>query len=1129
MSEMMPIADAAERRAALDPRTSFIIQAPAGSGKTELLTQRLLVLLATADEPEEVVAMTFTRKAAAEMRHRVYVAICAADGPEPAEPHARQTWTLAGAVLRRSRERGWRLQDSPQRLRVLTIDALCAQITQQSPLTAGFGGRVEVTDAAEPLYREAARAVLATLETEGEHAAAVRRVLQHFDNRADVLETQLVGLLGRRDQWLSLVTRDRRAERPRAVLEATLDWVVRDALAQLSQAVPTALAEQWIESAAWAAVNLCPEDPAHPLQQLSRGGWPLPLPAALPQWQMLVQLVLKANDDWRASVTKNNGFPAGKGENAQRKEAHLALIDSLAAEPGLLGRLQMLRLLPSPQYADEQWAVLEALLDTLLLAAAHLRLVFAEHGAVDFAEIAAQAIVALGGASDPSELALRLDYQIRHLLIDEFQDTSELQWRLLLQLTAGWVGDGSRTLFVVGDPMQSIYRFREADVGLFLRAQRDGIGDLQLTPLSLKCNFRSQAGIVDWVNRHFAQVFPAQADLNRSAVPYSEAIATRCTDAGPAVILHAQIDASAAEEAQQVVAIVRERQQAQPSSRIAVLVRGRGHLDAIAPALRAAGIAYRAVDIEALAQRPVIADLRALTRALLQPLERSAWLAVLRAPWCGLKLADLNVLCDQLPRQQSLLTALRDPQRAQRLSDDARQRLAVPFAVIERAYAVQGREALRRWVEAVWLALGGPACVDQPTALADAATFFACLQNIAPGVLLDDLTQLDLALGKLKAAPEQGDDSVVSLMTIHKSKGLEFDVVIVPALGRGTRSDDRPPIVWAHLTDVQGENRLLLAPVQARGDEANACFEFVRSIEAEKQAYEDGRLLYVAATRARQQLHLFASLRASTKEDQLQLPPSRSLLARLWPAVEAEFAGLATPPAAVAPAITAETGLEAPPLRRLQDWQAPAPEAGLPPPTPLRAVANEELRFDWSGETARCIGVVYHRWVEAIAQTGVSGWDAARCSQMDAAIAEDLLREGVPEARSVAAAERVVRALQHTVGDERGRWLFDPLHSDAASELALSVIVDGQARRHVLDRTFVDANGTRWIVDFKTSSHEGADLAGFVAQEQQRYAPQLANYCAIMRRLDQRPVRAALYLPLIDDPALRWVPLPDIP
>lgn len=1123
------VADAAQRAAALDPARSFIVQAPAGSGKTELLTQRLLVLLATVDEPEEVVAMTFTRKAAAEMRHRVFAAVRRAlDERAPEDAHRRQTWALARTVLQRSRERDWHLQDSPQRLRILTIDSLCAQIAQQSPLTAGFGGRIAITELPEPLYREAARGVIESLEHDPRHARAVECVLRHFDNRTAVLEEQLVQLLARRDQWLQLVTRDQREGRPRDVLESTLQWLIRDTLQRAAQAVPPALAAPWCESAAYAALSLASDQTGHPLQALRTGGWPGTQPEQLPQWLALLDLVCTKEGGWRARIDARTGFPPGTGatkaEAKARKDAHLQLIAQLAERPGLLSALQALRGLPDPRYSDAQWAVLEALLDTLLLAAAHLRLVFAARGEVDFPEVAAQAVAALGDAELPSDLALRFDYRVRHLLVDEFQDTSAVQWQLLMRLTAGWSEGDGRTLFVVGDPMQSIYRFREADVGLYLQAWQQGIGGLRLHPLTLSCNFRSQAGIVDWVNEAFARVLPEAPDPNRSAVPYSAAVATRDAEASPAVDVHAFIDAGAAAEAQRVVDIVRAQLAADPTASIAVLVRGRGHLAQIAPALRAAGIAYRAVDIESLAERPVIEDLRALTWALLHPMDRAAWLALLRAPWCGLRLADLHVLCGDLPRHVAVLAALRDPQRLERLGADGRERLAPVLEVLEAALAEQGRRPLRRWIEATWLALGGPACAAGTSALADACVFFDCLQRLAPGAALDDFAQLDLALAELKASPD-AVEAGVSLMTIHKSKGLEFDTVIVPGLGRGTRNDDQPLIAWAHLTDVDGGARLLLAPVHATGDERDPTFDFVRNIEAEKQRFEDARLLYVAATRARRRLHLLGEVGRGKDGDDVRPPPARSLLARLWPAVAAQFEQATPPSAAATTADSAAPERPVPPLRRLVGWSAPALPEGLPLAATATADRSEPLRFDWAGETARCIGVVYHRWMQFIAEDGVDRWDAAHCAELDGSLQEDLLREGVPAARCAAAAGRVQAALRNTLADARGRWLLDPAHREACSELGLSALFDGRLRRLVIDRSFVDAQDQRWIVDFKTSTHEGGDVASFVRQELQRYRPQLQAYSEAMRRLDARPVRAALYLPLIDDPALRWIEL----
>jgi len=126
----------------------------------------------------------------------------------------------------------------------------------------------------------------------------------------------------------------------------------------------------------------------------------------------------------------------------------------------------------------------------------------AERGEADFTEIAQGAVRALGTAEAPTDLLLSMDASVRHILVDEFQDTSFSQWELLVLLTSGWQPNDGRTLFLVGDPMQSIYRFRDAQVALFLKAQSEGLGSVQLEPLTLTTNFRSHAGLVDWVQCH---------------------------------------------------------------------------------------------------------------------------------------------------------------------------------------------------------------------------------------------------------------------------------------------------------------------------------------------------------------------------------------------------------------------------------------------------------------------------------------------------------------------------------------------------------------------------------------------------------------------------------------------------
>src|SRR5512142_2038900 len=175
--------DAQQRERALEATTSFIVQAPAGSGKTELLVQRFLALLAIVREPENIVAITFTRKAAGEMRTRVTQALreAAATAP-PEEEHKRQRWKLAHSVLARNEKRGWKLLESPGRLRIVTIDSLCHSITRMMPLTSQLGAMRNVSENAGDLYAAAAHRTIQLPGTSTKIAQHVRRAKKPLDN-----------------------------------------------------------------------------------------------------------------------------------------------------------------------------------------------------------------------------------------------------------------------------------------------------------------------------------------------------------------------------------------------------------------------------------------------------------------------------------------------------------------------------------------------------------------------------------------------------------------------------------------------------------------------------------------------------------------------------------------------------------------------------------------------------------------------------------------------------------------------------------------------------------------------------------------------------------------------------------
>ena len=517
------IADHRTRARALDSSRSFIVQAPAGSGKTELLVQRFLVLLAGVESPEEIVAITFTRKAAAEMRQRILQALESARTDEaPEGEHEHHIWILACKALERDAECDWQLLDHPARLRIQTIDSLCAALARQMPMLSQFGAVPEIAEDAQPLYLEAARNTLFDLESDAEWSDSIAVLMQHLDNRLDRLQGLICAMLGGRDRWLRHIARTDDPKLQRRRLEAAMAERITMVLAELARLFPAAHGTELARLARFAASHL----PAEAKSAIACCKTLRYLPGSRLKhrslWEGIAELLLTQAGEWRKSLTKRQGFPpksSGRGveekhEFEDAKACMESLLHSLDEHDDLREKLCVLRALPSHRYEERDWEVLQALVQVLRVASAHLEVVFSKRGQVDFTALVLAAIRALGEPEAPTDLALALDYRIQHLLVDEFQDTSYNQYELLVRLTAGWQPNDGRTLFVVGDPMQSIYRFREAEVGLFLAAARHGIGQVVLHPLHLTVNFRSQQGIVDWINRHFPQVLPARNNID---------------------------------------------------------------------------------------------------------------------------------------------------------------------------------------------------------------------------------------------------------------------------------------------------------------------------------------------------------------------------------------------------------------------------------------------------------------------------------------------------------------------------------------------------------------------------------------------------------------------------------------
>lgn len=1163
--------DADIRKRALDAQASFIVQAPAGSGKTELLTRRVLTLLATVDEPEEILAITFTRKAASEMRQRVVETLeRALGGKDATNEYEADGLALAAAVLDRDRQLDWQLIKNPQRLNLRTIDALATQLAHRLPVTSALGAPTGVVDDASVIYEEVAGRFI-----EG-NLHLLDRVLLQVGNRLAQAQDLLANLLANRDQWKRHVyAAGDDHDELRLILEQMLAELIESRLANVRALMPaelhTQLPVRLRKAFGYLLEDLEGDIDALPFDMQSWQDFeemPGDSLEDLYGWYSVGEALLTAGGarSVRKAVTKKTGFPAKgdakkRGVTAAELESHkqemLDVLEVVRESPEFVEALIEVCSLPYPQYKDEQWDLLSQLLSVLPLLLLELQFVFAERGVVDFGELSERAQRALGTADEPTDLALAMDLSLSHVLVDEFQDTSQTQFRLFAQLVAGWsTGDG-RTFFAVGDPMQSIYRFRDGDVALFGQAQQHGIGPVSLESLTLTVNFRAAPPVIDWVNDSFSSIFPTRSDPDSGAVVYSASVAHLETDGR--VQLHPLLDKEKIDEAELVAVLAEKAIAGDVNHQVAILVRTRGQAAEIFDALRNRSLAFQSVDMDRVGERPVVRDLLSLCLALRYPHDRLHWLSLLRAPFVGLTLKDLHALMNESGSHTATIELLRQPDRLATLSKDGQARLARVMAVIEPALSRVSRDSLMPWVEAVWLKLGGPAVCRDAVDRDAAERALARLQLLEADGRLWQSSVMNDAMKSLYAATADDADCQIQIMTLHKAKGLEFDTVILPALDRQPRGDTSQLLNWFEST-LDGQARLLLAPLEQSGlqyGQRDRINRLVRKARERCNKQENLRLLYVACTRAKHQLHLIARS-GHTSTGQLKTPIADSLLSPLWPLIKPTFEALSESQDTHAQATsttdthvpqtgsTTDTHVQmsldmgaadesAPKLERLSKnidfpqfstyrWQD---STQIPPKE------EKSLEFSWAGRKARDIGTVVHQQFQILAEQPdqLATLDLARV----AAIARrQLSNMGVPKEMLALACDTVVQAVTNIAEDVRGQWVLAE-HELARSEWALTVPADmGVLYREpdsavstqpglkfvgvqkvVIDRTFVDEEGIRWVVDFKTGDHQGGQLEGFLDNEQARYADQLNRYADIIRLIDDRPIRAGLYFPLL--------------
>ena len=1079
---MTRLIDHQARALALDPAQSFIVQAPAGSGKTELLVQRFLVLLAHVEtHPEEIIAITFTRKAAAEMRERILSALQAALQPCPLQAHAKTTWHLAQAALQRDQSSGWNLLDNPHRLRIQTIDALCASLARQAPLLSGLGiigDRVD--NNVERYYLTAVRHLLAELEQSSTAANLLVRLLHYLDNRVDRIETLLVSMLARRDQWLPhLIPHQQEVNllQSRQVLESGLQHIVADIVQNCQQQQPAILTEElkrlWQISQFYLGekINVNPKTLEEKCQF----------------WQSLAKLLLTEKNQWRVQVNKRQGFPAEEKEHKQQMHMLLKQLQKFSA-----WRESLRDVLDAPplKYTEAQWHIIEALITLLPLAVAHLKIIFTEHNTCDFNEVALAASQALGNRDAPSDLAFSLHQQIHHLLIDEFQDTSVAQFTLLEKMIGGWQMYEGRTLFLVGDPMQSIYRFRQAEVGLFLKAQQEGVADICLTPLLLQANFRSTAALVEWTNTQFQHIFPSNVDISSGAVRFSSSHATDNKAGNGQVYIHPLAITQSTEN--HLLSVITTIQQERPQQTIAVLVRSRSHLQAIIPSLKSGNINFSALEIEPLIQQSVVQDLLALSGALLHLSDRVCWLAVLRAPWCGLTLHDLHVLA-HVDFTRPLWERIQQFHTLSTLSDDGKLRLEQIVPVLAYSLSQRGRLNLRNWIESTWHALHGPFCLTSLAQRKSCEAFFEQLEALDHSDLAPSYELLKNTLARQYVNTLSTTKNPVQVMTIHKAKGLEFDNVIIPHLEMKTRSEQEKLLLWLDRPRKGGSSDLVLAPIKASHLQSDPIYAYLANLEKIKVQNETKRLLYVAVTRAKNNLYLLAQVAADKK------PSADSFLAYLEPLFST----------AILKADIKPVSVSVPDAQWQHDTRLyRLPLVALPSEAKTISVSTAQVIPNLIDDTPRRIGTVIHQILWQISQRPLNDW-TIEALQLQQTYWRNLLQQNGVASEYLSI---ITTAIQRTLNDPRGRWILD-VHQEAYSEHALNIKNEAQLSQQIIDRTFIE-NQTRWIIDYKIGVFPPEKTPPSLDLVRKLHQAQLEKYASSMRQCESYPIKLAVYFPL---------------
>lgn len=791
------LVDQSVREEALNTKESFIVTAPAGSGKTYLLTRRILNLLLTVEHPSHIVAITFTKKAALEMKERVFQ--CLSENSEP----------ITKAVLERSHQKSWNILENIDDLSIMTLDAFSSWLLSKGkPINIP-----KISQSPFSIYQT----IVYQYYSNPSYSKAQKDLLTAFHGEYTQLENLLCALLASRDQWQSSLNHEDLLKSCQQGINDIIHNHIDQLNLKLKPIAPSIqnlfsyhskIASSMNESLLFKANT--------PLETLSN----------------LATLCLTSTGTLRKSLNKRQGiYPKSKApqntldlQSQFMDEYHY--IQDYLSEHELLEDLFDTNRLPS-LHTSEEHQFLSALSDVMNQLLKNLHQYFQTNNLCDFIQIALESKDSL--ACDPILQSFVID-NIFHLLVDEFQDTSQSQYQLLENLISHWPKP-NRTLFAVGDPMQSIYRFRQADVSLFIKLQSNPIAHLKLKPLSLVSNFRSSSKLIDVVNDLFTDIFPKEPSEFYCKVPYSKAKTTKPGKDEDTIYLHLENSEDNKALSNLTLNILKDLQSKHPNDSIAILVQARSHLKHIIPLLEHHKIPFNAIDIYPTLSLSSISDLNTLLSSLIDPYDRLSLMSVLRSPLCGLSLEELASL-ENIPNPDIFKLNIENPY----------------FLKFKSVYLTTIREPnpVYRTYQ-IWHSLFGEKLYPKTQSIAIESWFEEVSKRYEERLPLDLASLIEHFKGSYNSIITP--NAKVNLLTAHKSKGLEYDHVIIPHI------EKRKPQASTPLFYCENSKHPIIQPTFSQNQKN---IDYFKYINKKRDQYENLRLLYVATTRAKYSLHFIS-------------------------------------------------------------------------------------------------------------------------------------------------------------------------------------------------------------------------------------------------------------------------------